>query len=150
MGEPAVDFSRLVEATRAVSERFEFAVVEGAGGLLLPLDATRDLCDLASALAFPLLLVAPNRLGVLSHVRTAVEAARTRQLAISAVVLTEVDQAPDPSAETNGAILRERLGLPVLSFPFCPDDDQSLGAAAEASGITRLLLSGWPGSGSRT
>ena len=149
MGEAAIDFSRLVESTRTVSERFEFSVVEGAGGLLVPLDATRDLCDLASALAFPLLLVAPNRLGVLSHVRTAVEAARARQLAITAVVLTEIDQAPDPSAETNGSILRERLGLPVLSFPYCTDDDRVLAAAADAAGITRLL-SGSPSSGSRT
>ena len=149
MGEAAVDFSTLVETTRAVSERFEFAVVEGAGGLLVPLDATRDLCDLASALAFPLLVVAPNRLGALSHVRAAVEAARVRRLAITALVLTEVDQAPDPSAETNASILRERLGLPVLSFPYCADDDRRLAAAADAAGITRLL-SGSPSSGPRT
>jgi dethiobiotin synthetase len=149
MGAPPLVFSTLVESVKAAGAPFEFSVVEGAGGLLVPLDSSRDAADLAAALAFPILLVAANRLGVLSHVRATVEAALTRRLPVAAVVLTEVDRSPDASAATNARILRERLDLPVLSFPYCADDDRSLAAAAEAAGIVELL-SGLPGSGLRT
>jgi dethiobiotin synthetase len=148
MGGPSIDFSTLVAGVKAAGQQVEFSVVEGAGGLLVPLDARRDTRDLASALAFPVLLVAANRLGVLSHLLATVEAARARRLVIAGLVLTEVDQSPDPSAQTNARILRERLDLPVLTFPYCRDDDRVLAAAVQAAGIVDLL-SGSPGSGFR-
>jgi dethiobiotin synthetase len=116
-------------------------LVEGAGGLLVPLDREHTMADLALALDYPLLLVAPDRLGVLSHVLTAYEAAMTRKLRIAAVVLTQVerDSPDDPSRATNTRILRERLDSPVLQFPHVDDNDDMLAAAAVASGLIAAL-----------
>lgn len=138
-GAPAPDLTAIATRIRALSGDIDWLLVEGAGGLLVPLDRTRDMADLAAALAYPLLLAAPNRLGVLSHVRTAVEAAASRGIAIAAIVLTEPDANPDLSSETNLQILRERLALPVISFPHCSDDDAVLGDAAEVSGLLEAL-----------
>lgn len=137
-GEPPADFERIARRVRTISSDFAFTIVEGAGGLLVPLDAQRDIADLASALAYPLLLVAPNRLGVLSHVRTTFEAASTRKLPIAAIVLTEIDSAPDSSSATNAVILEQRLGCRVHCFPHCPNDDRALAsAAAELANLVR-------------
>jgi dethiobiotin synthetase len=138
-GEQPVDFEALTTRIRSLGTRFERLIVEGAGGLLVPLDDRRDMSDFARALAFPLLIVAPNRLGVLSHVFALAEAARHRALSLAAIVLTEPDTAPDASSPTNAAVLRSRLSIPILAFPHCCDDDASLAAAARAAHLPDAL-----------
>ncbi len=114
-------------------------VVEGAGGLLVPLDEHHDMADLAAALALSLVVVARDELGVLSSVRTCVESARARDLRVAAVILTALARDErDPSPRTNAKILEQRLALPVLPFPWCADDDDALADAATRAGLLRL------------
>ncbi|MFW6051735.1 MAG: dethiobiotin synthase [Myxococcota bacterium] len=133
--------ARLAERSRALLRSFDVALVEGAGGLLVPLDATHTMADLAAEIGLPLLLVAHDALGVLSFTLTACEAARSRSLPLAAVVLTRHErQVPDdPSREANARILAERLHpVPVLTFPCCPDDDDALARAAAEAGLPEL------------
>lgn len=143
-GAPAPDFAKLSSAIRSLAHGSDCVIVEGAGGLLVPLDATHTIADLARELAFPLVLVAPDTLGVISHVLTAVESARSRNLALLAIVLVaRADSATsDPSPRTNRHILTERCaGIPVLAFPHTHDADDALADAAEQSGlVARLCL----------
>jgi dethiobiotin synthetase len=138
-GAPTPDFGSLVDRIEAIAQRHDRVIVEGAGGLLVPLDRTRDMADLATALACPLAIVAPNRLGVLSHARATVEAARSRGLTVLAVVLTEPDPEPDPSSASNQEILQERLAIPVVSFPYCQDADSAIADAVKTIGLLALL-----------
>lgn len=62
-------------------------IVEGAGGLLVPLNKTQLMRDLIAELQLPLLLVTSTRLGTLNHTLMSVEAARTRGLALKGLVL---------------------------------------------------------------
>ncbi|MCS6800018.1 MAG: dethiobiotin synthase [Myxococcota bacterium] len=105
-------------------------LVEGAGGVLVPLDEAHDFADLFSRLQMPVLLVAPDRLGVISETRCALEAARSRGLRIDAIVLSRFVPT-DRSRATNATILERRTGLPVLAFEALPDDDEALADAAE-------------------
>jgi dethiobiotin synthetase len=138
-GAGAPDFDRIVRRLNELAADFDCTIIEGAGGLLVPLDQERDMADLAAALACPLIIAVPNRLGVLSYARTTVESARARGLRIAAVVLTEPDETPDSSSETNLRILRERLSLPLFSFPYCSNDDEALADAVGASGLSAAL-----------
>jgi dethiobiotin synthetase len=139
-GQSPPDLAAIARYTHALESKYDRVLVEGAGGLLVPIDRQRSMAHLAEALAYPLLLVAVDRLGVLSHVLTAAESAQARGLAIAAVVLTQGDFDPnDPSHQTNALILSERLGLPVLRFPHAPDDDEALAAAAISCGLTHAL-----------
>jgi dethiobiotin synthetase len=100
------------------------------------------MADLAVRLELPLLIVAPDRLGVLSSVLTCAESAAARQLPIAGVVLTDHGTPPDDlSPRTNRRILQQRLAFPVLAFPHCPDDDEALADAARRCGLLSLLLS---------
>ena len=137
---PAPDLSALVAAVRSYEPRCATLLVEGAGGILVPLTRDLTIADFASRLGYPLLMVAPDVLGVLSYVSTACESARARGLRIAAVVLTHAAAgAPDASADTNAVILRERLALPVLHFPRVSDDDAELAAAAQSAGLVHLV-----------
>jgi dethiobiotin synthetase len=138
------DIGAIVTHARELSRSFDCVLVEAAGGLLVPLDRTASMADLALALGYPLLLVAPDRLGVLSHALTAWESARARALPIAAIVLTQLEAVPsEPSGQTNAQILRERLGIPVVRFPWSSDDDEALASAAISCGLIELL--GWLG-----
>lgn len=139
-GAGAPNFDWMVRRMHELATEHERLVVEGAGGLLVPVDRDRDMTHLALALASPVLLVAPNRLGVLSHALATVEAATARRLPLAGLVLTEPDSAPDPSSASNVQILRERLSLPIFSFPNCTDDNDALADAAAGAGLLGLML----------
>jgi hypothetical protein len=63
-------------------------------------------------------------------------------LALAAIVLTQLEPVPvERSGETNAFILRERLGIPILRFPWTRDADDALAAAAISCGLLELL--GW-------
>lgn len=66
-----------------------FTVVEGLGGVMVPLDGEHTLIDLISAAGLPALLVAGTYLGALSHALTAVEALVSRRISLAAVVVNE-------------------------------------------------------------
>jgi dethiobiotin synthetase len=83
-------------------------VVEGVGGFEVPLDATRRVSDFARALALPVVVVAKNRLGVLSHTLLTVDAIARAGLTVRAVVLND---GPDsgPLLDWNAADLAPRV-----------------------------------------
>ncbi|MGP8232732.1 MAG: dethiobiotin synthase [Methylovirgula sp.] len=73
----------------AIAAAEDAVIVEGIGGLMVPLDAKHTISDLIGAVDIPLLLVAGTYLGSLSHTLTAMEVAEKRGLKIAALVLNE-------------------------------------------------------------
>jgi dethiobiotin synthetase len=135
------DLPGIVTHARTFESTHSHILVEGAGGLLVPLSATLNMADLAQQLGYPLMFVAEDRLGVLSHLLSAIECARTRHLGVAAIVLTQLQpESADSSCPTNARILRELTALPVFAFPHERDDDGALAAAAERSGLMTLLI----------
>lgn len=115
MGEPPLALESLIAATVDALDGSDFGLVEGAGGILVPLDAERTVADLIDALELPTLIVARDGLGVLSSTLTAVEAATRRGLPITAVVLSQHGPA-DVSQQTNHEILERYLPCPVWTY----------------------------------
>ncbi len=103
-------------------QRSDIVVIEGAGGLMSPLGADEFVADLAYDLGFPLLIVAPNRLGVINHVlQTLITAATFRQgLDVAGIVMNEpAARSEDPSIGQNVSEIRRRALAPVLAeIPF--------------------------------
>jgi dethiobiotin synthase len=109
--EKAVLPERLLEQLSGWVDAFPAAIklVEGVGGFEVPLspDLIR-VSDLAVCLKAPVLVVAPDRLGVLSQVLLTVGAIHSRGLKLSGVVLVEQEK-PDPSALYNLEDLKKLL-----------------------------------------
>ena len=100
-------------------ERSEVVVVEGAGGLLSPLADKFYVADLAAAFGLPLVIVAPNRIGVINQTLQTVHAAQSYRsgLRIAGVVLNETNDPAtndDPSRSTNLAELRLHSPATIL------------------------------------
>lgn len=101
-------------ATRQAAEGYAFALVEGAGGLLVPLNEAENMRDLAEALALPVVVVAEAGLGTINHTLLTIEALRTRDLPILCVVLNENRPVDRDLANDNAHAIALWTGLPVL------------------------------------
>ena len=98
-------------------ERSDIVLVEGAGGLLSPLGTKKYVADLARVFGFPLVVVAPNRIGVINQTLQTLLAAQAYDLEVAGIVLSDVlsPDAPDPSIHSNPAELARRSSVPLLA-----------------------------------
>lgn len=117
------------------------AVVEGAGGLLVPIDDDgATMADLAVALDLPLLIAAHPGLGTINHVALTLEAARARGLAVAGVVLTPWPETPTLIETDNRDFLTRQSGAPVAGLSAIAGPDAALLAAAGAdAGLPQLV-----------
>jgi dethiobiotin synthetase len=111
--------ARIVAAAEALANRHAALIVEGAGGLLVPMGEDFTVADVAKALALPVLVVARSGLGTINHTALTCEALRSRGLAIAGVVMNRVAAGGDPSEATNAAEIERLTGTKVLArLPF--------------------------------
>ncbi|MDB5805922.1 MAG: bioD [Betaproteobacteria bacterium] len=115
-------YARLAELAQAV-------IVEGAGGFLVPLNASEDMGHLAQALRLPVVLVVGMRLGCLNHAMLTAEAIHARGLTLTGWVANRID--PEmPRFEENLATLQTALPAPLLgTLPFFQQPDAHAAAA---------------------
>lgn len=141
-GFAAPQLDAITAEVRRLEGAYDRVVVEGAGGVLVPIDRKRSMADVMAMIGYPVLLVAEDRLGVLSYVLTAYECLMRRGQRVTAIVLNQASE-PDPtdkSAATNRTILAERVSCPVISFPHLREQQPAtLAAAADACGLIAAL-----------
>jgi dethiobiotin synthetase len=96
----------------------DWVVVEGAGGLLVPIDREHSMAELARELALPLVIVARPGLGTINHTLLTIEVARGRGLEIAAVVINgyrpdSATLAEETNPEAIGRLAKMRIPLIV-------------------------------------
>ena len=109
-----IDIEHIVAALRALQDRVEYLVVEGAGGWLVPIRADYFVSDLAAEMKLPVLVVAQNRLGCLNHTALTVRSIAEHGLPCAGIVLNELPGATDIATATNADILQEIMDVPLL------------------------------------
>ena len=109
-----IELERIVGAYQYLARMADTVVVEGAGGLLVPLNAREDMAHLAQRLALPVIVVVGMRIGCLNHALLTVEAARARGLELAGWVANHIDPAMERAAE-NGEALAARIAAPCLA-----------------------------------
>ena len=96
----AIDFEAVVAACRVRLAPDKLTLIEGVGGVMVPLDARRTIFDLAVALALPVVLVSATALGAINHLLAARAVLRASNLTIQAIVLNESAASTVPLAST--------------------------------------------------
>ncbi len=97
----SIEPERLLAGARAAGGAGETTIVEGVGGLLVPLAESYTVCDLAAALALPLVIAARPGLGTINHTLLTLRVARTASLDVRAVVLTPWAREPTVLERSN-------------------------------------------------
>lgn len=106
-----VDRAHILAHIRTVAGRYDAVVVEGAGGLLVPLGEGWTIADLACDLALPVLVVARAGLGTVNHSALTVRVARHAGLEPIGVVLNGL---ADDTTGTNARLIERIADVPVL------------------------------------
>jgi len=112
----SVPFDALVAHCRDAGKRAGTTLIEGVGGVMVPLCAEHTVLDWIETLAAPALLVVGSYLGALSHSLTAAEALDRRGVRLLAIVVSESPEQPVPAAET-AATLARFVAAPVQVLP---------------------------------
>jgi len=135
-----VDLGAVWRAYETLAGRHEFLVVEGVGGLLVPIDEGATVLDLITMFRLPVLVVTRPTLGTISDTLLTVRYAREHGVNVVGLVINAVEPTEDSTAvETNPAILEEWGRVPVLAtLPHAPNLDAH--AAAFAALAHRVLI----------
>ena len=118
---------RIHETFAQIAAQHDFTIVEGAGGLLVPLVGRYSFVDLARDLHLPLLVVVGSKLGALNHTLLTLHCAHTRALPVTGYILNHPTPASDTAIQTNARILAqltEVRSLGVLPFFSLTEDNE--------------------------
>jgi dethiobiotin synthetase len=108
-----IDLGRLEALVRRRLDAADVLIVEGAGGLLVPISDGVTYADLAARLNLPLLVVAANRLGTINHCALTARVAEVMGLDVLGIVLSQPTPRDDSTA-TNAETIAALTGLPIL------------------------------------
>jgi dethiobiotin synthetase len=110
-----IDVPATVVACRSRAREVDLLLVEGAGGLLVPLAGRYAFADLAHELGARVLLVVGARLGAINHALLSLEVANARGLPVAGIVVNHFSTTQDLATETLAASLRELSDVRLLA-----------------------------------
>ena len=110
-----VDLGVIQRAFETLSARHDAMLVEGAGGLLVPVREELAMVDFAKQLGLPILLVARAALGTINHTLLSLEACERRGAEVLGVVVSHSGGALSDADSKNLEILKARLGPQLLA-----------------------------------
>lgn len=113
----SIDPAALIGSAERAAARADALIVEGVGGLLVPLTPTYCVRDLACDLGLSLVIAARPGLGTINHTLLTLEAARTAGLRVAGVVLTPWPARPSVVEQSNRDTIGRLGGVEVAGLP---------------------------------
>ena len=127
-----IDVDALVRLVARRRTEADVLLVEGAGGLLVPIAGRTTYLDLAERCGLPVLIVGANRLGTINHCALTAHVARSAGVEVRGFVLSQPTPETDASRETNAGAIETLTGLACHGvLPHC---------AGPAEAATHLVL----------
>lgn len=133
----------LTDAVRAVSQGKDFVIVEGAGGLMVPVNGGFLIADLAKSLALPLLVVCRPGLGTLNHTLLTVFAARGMDIPLAGFIVNGMPERPGEAEEAAPHALASLASADLLGVLPRVDGDDRERVGILASAIAQLPTLPW-------
>jgi dethiobiotin synthetase len=127
-----LDPHAMVRTARALGEHHTL-LVEGVGGLLVPLHEDYTVLDLAGALALPVLMAASPGLGTINHTLLSLRVARAVGLRVAAVVLSGWPAEPTPIELSNRETIARLGAVDVHTLPLLAGPEEETLARAGAA-----------------
>jgi dethiobiotin synthetase len=113
-GVEPVEMSKIRSAYEQLAAGSDVMLVEGAGGITVPITWRENYADLAIELGLDLILVVANRLGCLNAALLSLDYAATRGLAVRGYILNDTEAETSPASRTNAHSLARLTTVPCL------------------------------------
>ena len=141
-----IDFSRIQDAFESLQTRHDFVLVEGAGGLMVPISGGLMVADLVLALKLPLLVVARPNLGTVNHTVLTCFTAKQLGIDVRGTIINSYPDKPDTAEEYAPHLIDSLSGAPLLGvFPKVEGTNQravveTLAHRLSGEATTKILL----------
>lgn len=109
-----IDLSLIKDAYTTLERRYDIVIVEGAGGIAVPLKDKFLISDLITYLGIPAIIVARTGLGTINHTLLTIEHAKNSGISIVGVVMN--NYRGGIAEETNPTIITELTGVPIIGI----------------------------------
>jgi dethiobiotin synthetase len=128
-----LEIDRLMDVYDEISSGHDITLVEGAGGLMVPLLPSYTYADLARVLKLPVIVIAANRLGMINHLLLTLEHARCKGLSVLGYVLNRLERGTSLAAETNREALSTLTAVRCAGeLPYKAVSEDVYNSAAES------------------
>jgi len=112
-----IDPEKILKAFNVLRERHDFMIVEGAGGIMVPLSGRYTYLDLARSMGLPVLIVARPGLGTINHTLLTIAALKGRKIPIAGIVINyALDWKPGLAEETSPAVIEKISGIRIVGI----------------------------------
>ena len=112
-----IDIRKIKNAYEELSKRHDILIVEGVGGLLVPIYKSYLVTDLINELKLPVIIVAKPGLGTINHTLLTIRQAKVSRINVLGVIISNYDDANAGIAEMTAPEVIERIGkVPVLGI----------------------------------
>jgi dethiobiotin synthetase len=109
-----INTRKIIAAYRELSRKHEVMIVEGAGGIFVPIKKNYFMLDLLPAFTLPTLVVIRPGLGTINHTMLTCEVLRTRGAKVAGLIMNDYPKKPSLSERTNPDVLRRYGKAPLL------------------------------------
>ncbi len=119
-----IDLAHLIDCANKLAESYDVVLVEGAGGLAVPLTENLLTVDFACAQNWPFVFVTSGKLGSINHAVLSLEALQRRGAELSAVIFNQCNPMPDATIEEDTREYMKRYcfsRFPQALWLECPD-----------------------------
>ena len=128
----SIDWTAIGQTYKTLTEKYDIVLVEGIGGVMVPLEKDYLVIDLMADMALPTLIVARPDLGTLNHTLLTIQACKIRSLPIAGIVLNHSLRSENRLAlQSNPQVLAQLTGEKILTTidndPSCSVENLRLG-----------------------
>jgi dethiobiotin synthetase len=110
-----VDLPNILKSYRELQKHYDFIIVEGIGGLMVPLKKDYYVANLIRDMGLPIVIVSYAGLGAINHTMLTVDAAMIRGLQVRGIIFNRVSVTNYSLAElTNPKVIHDLSGVPIL------------------------------------
>jgi dethiobiotin synthetase len=115
-----VDLEKIAAAYKQICQKSDFVIVEGIGGIKVPITADIDVLSLAKSFDLPVVIVARSKLGTINHTLLTIDAVRRSGLLLAGIIINGYDEkASDLAEKTNAATIKEIGKVEIIAVvPF--------------------------------
>jgi dethiobiotin synthetase len=111
-----LDLGKIWKGYAALKKKYRFLIVEGAGGIMVPVTENSSMLEIIKKLSLPVVVVGKPSLGTINHTLLTVDKLRREKVKLAGIILSGRKNST-LAEKTNPEILRELTGLPVLEVP---------------------------------
>ena len=113
----AIDTSHIIRAYEELHENFEFVIVEGIGGLMVPFSENYFVSDLIKEFELPVIIVSRTKLGTINHTLLTIDVARSRGLNVLGIIFNNFNEdSLSIDEKTSPRIISDLSRVPVLGM----------------------------------